>query len=92
MPSNQEARRTDCLRDINFFNCLLIFLIFIVDLQVLNDVKRIVGDPDYFPIDPKELCNRIFVTCYMGSENSSQQTKTNAKNLSQEIGRYEKFC
>ena len=37
--------------------------------QVLADVRKVTADPGYTPRDAKELCNRIFVTCYMGSEN-----------------------
>lgn len=59
-----------------------------VDEQVLSDVRKIVCDPSYVPSDPKELCGRIFHTCYMGSENSSQDTKRRAQVLAQQIGRY----
>ena len=43
---------------------------------------------EYVPVDPKELANRIFVTCYMGSENSSEDTRSRAKNLAQDVGSY----
>jgi NAD+ synthase (glutamine-hydrolysing) len=43
---------------------------------------------EYIPVDPKELANRIFVTCYMGSENSSEDTRSRAKNLAQDVGSY----
>lgn len=56
--------------------------------DVLRDVRRVTGDPGYTPTDPQELCNRLLVTCYMGSENSSEETKTRAKKLSQQIGSY----
>ena len=56
--------------------------------QVLADVRKVVGDPGYTPGDPKELCNRIFVTCYMGSENSSEDTKRRADKLARQIGSY----
>eukprot|EP00112_Aurelia_sp_Birch-Aquarium-sp1_P015458 Seg3424.3 transcript_id=Seg3424.3/GoldUCD/mRNA.D3Y31 product="Glutamine-dependent NAD" protein_id=Seg3424.3/GoldUCD/D3Y31 len=56
--------------------------------QVLQDIQRIVNDPSYVPVDPKELCGRIFVTCYMGTENSSQETKERAANLAKDIGSY----
>ena len=56
--------------------------------QVLNDVRNTVKEPDYMPTDPKELCKRIFVTCYMGTENSSQETRERAANLAKEIGSY----
>ncbi|KAL0276498.1 UNVERIFIED_CONTAM: hypothetical protein PYX00_004057 [Menopon gallinae] len=58
------------------------------DEQVLSDVRKIVCDPSYVPSDPKELCGRIFHTCYMGSENSSQDTKRRAQVLAQQIGSY----
>ena len=49
---------------------------------------NISGDHGYVPTDPQEFCNRIFVTCYMGTENSSEDTKTRAKKLSSQIGSY----
>ncbi|CAG0914199.1 unnamed protein product [Notodromas monacha] len=58
------------------------------DEQALLDIRRIVGDNNYLPSDAKELCNRLFVTCYMGSENSSAETKARAKALAGEIGSY----
>jgi len=56
--------------------------------HVLDDVRRIVGDPGYVPTDPRELCNRLFITCYMGSCNSSVETKKRAMDLSAEINSY----
>ena len=58
------------------------------NLQTISDVQDIVKDPAYIPTDPKELCNRIFVTCYMGTENSSAQTRERAKALASDIGSY----
>ncbi|CAH1250576.1 NADSYN1 [Branchiostoma lanceolatum] len=54
--------------------------------QVLTDVRRIVGDPDFIPQNPKELAGRIFVTCYMASENSSEVTRNRAQQLAEQIG------
>ncbi|TNM90520.1 glutamine-dependent NAD(+) synthetase isoform X1 [Takifugu flavidus] len=54
--------------------------------QVLDDVRRVVGDSTYRPTQPRELCSRIFTTCYMGSENSTEDTRTRAKDLAREIG------
>ncbi|KAG7093662.1 glutamine-dependent NAD(+) synthetase [Marasmius oreades] len=59
--------------------------------QVIADARRIVGEPegsDYVPSDPKEFCGRIFHTCYMGTENSSDETRQRAKQLAQDIGSY----
>ena len=49
------------------------------DETALSNVRRVVGDSSYVPSDPTELCNRVLVTCYMGSENSSEETKNRAK-------------
>ncbi|KAJ9581246.1 hypothetical protein L9F63_023572, partial [Diploptera punctata] len=55
---------------------------------LLKNVRRIVCDGEYVPENAKELCGRLFVTCYMGSENSSQETKSRAACLAEQIGSY----
>uniref|UniRef100_A0A8C6FW40 Glutamine-dependent NAD(+) synthetase n=1 Tax=Moschus moschiferus TaxID=68415 RepID=A0A8C6FW40_MOSMO len=54
--------------------------------EVLADVRTIVNQPSYTPQDPRELCGRILTTCYMASENSSQETYDRARGLAQQIG------
>ncbi|XP_029001052.1 glutamine-dependent NAD(+) synthetase [Betta splendens] len=54
--------------------------------QVLEDVRRIVGDDSYSPQNPRELCGLLFTTCYMASENSSKDTCNRAKDLASQIG------
>ncbi|XP_054627131.1 glutamine-dependent NAD(+) synthetase isoform X3 [Dunckerocampus dactyliophorus] len=54
--------------------------------QVLEDVRRIVGEESYFPQQPRELCGHIFTTCYMATENSSHDTCNRAKELASQIG------
>ncbi|XP_042640667.1 glutamine-dependent NAD(+) synthetase isoform X2 [Tyto alba] len=56
--------------------------------DVLADVRKIVNDETYVPEDPREFCKRIFTTCYMASENSSQDTCDRAKLLAEQIGSY----
>ncbi|KAG1780851.1 hypothetical protein EV702DRAFT_682831 [Suillus placidus] len=61
------------------------------DKQVIADARRMVGEPEdsvYIPLDPHEFCNKIFHTCYMGTENSSAETRKRAKDLSEAIGSY----
>jgi NAD+ synthase (glutamine-hydrolysing) len=61
-----------------------------LDEIVIADARRIVGEPadsDYLPTDHKEFCRRIFHTCYMGTENSSFETRMRAKHLAEAIGR-----
>jgi NAD+ synthase (glutamine-hydrolysing) len=58
-----------------------------IDQQVIDDTIRITGEsPDYVPLDARELCNKIFHTCYMGTENSSPETRKRAKDLASAIG------
>ncbi|XP_056134821.1 glutamine-dependent NAD(+) synthetase isoform X2 [Lampris incognitus] len=54
--------------------------------QVLEDVRRVVSDVSYHPTEARELCGRIFTTCYMASENSSEATRNRAKDLANQIG------
>lgn len=58
------------------------------DVQVLHDIRKILADPDFTPDNPATLCNRLLVTCYMGSENSSKETRQRATTLSNQIGSY----
>ncbi|CAI0408812.1 unnamed protein product [Linum tenue] len=57
------------------------------DEQVKADAIRIGHYTDgQFPTDSKEFAKRIFYTVYMGTENSSDATRTRAKVLADEIG------
>ncbi|KAI9457177.1 hypothetical protein HD554DRAFT_2207240 [Boletus coccyginus] len=59
--------------------------------QVIADARRIAGeseDSSYIPSDPREFCGRVFHTCYMGTENSSAETRKRAKDLGEAIGSY----
>ncbi|KAM6158912.1 glutamine-dependent NAD(+) synthetase [Rhynchocyon petersi] len=54
--------------------------------QVLADVRTLVSEPSYTPREPQDLCGRLLTTCYMASENSSQETSERARELAQQIG------
>ncbi|KAF9453533.1 glutamine-dependent NAD(+) synthetase with GAT domain-containing protein [Macrolepiota fuliginosa MF-IS2] len=61
------------------------------DRQVIGDARRMTGEPEgspYIPSDPREFANRIFHTSYMGTENSSTETRQRAKDLANAIGSY----
>lgn len=58
------------------------------DNQVLADVRKMVGNPKFTPQSPQEICNMLFVTSYIGTENSSLETKQRALELSRQIGSY----
>ncbi|KAI9346299.1 hypothetical protein BDR26DRAFT_907924 [Obelidium mucronatum] len=44
--------------------------------------------PDYIPKDANDLCNRILHTSYMGTVNSSDETRNRAARLAKDIGSY----
>lgn len=57
--------------------------------EVIVDARRLAGQEEpWIPTDPREFCNRIFHTCYMGTENSSQETRDRARELAEQIGSY----
>ena len=57
--------------------------------QVITDMHRVSGTPDtWMPASPQALAERLFVTCYMGTTNSSQATRDRAHQLAQAIGSY----
>ncbi|CAD6588874.1 MAG: glutamine-dependent NAD(+) synthetase [Tremellales sp. Tagirdzhanova-0007] len=59
--------------------------------QAIADSRRMTGEPEhstYVPSDPREFAHRIFHTCYMGTENSSPETRKRAKDLAESIGSY----
>ena len=56
---------------------------------VIEDARRLAKEEaPYIPTDPKEFCNRILSTCYMGTDNSSDDTRRRALELSKTIGSY----
>jgi NAD+ synthase (glutamine-hydrolysing) len=56
------------------------------DQQVIKDVRMVCADNDYTPRIPQEFCSRIFHTCFMGSTNSSGETRGRARDLAKAIG------
>lgn len=49
-------------------------------------MAQIANDNSYTPKDPRELASRIFYTAYMGTENSSAETRQRAADLAKDIG------
>lgn len=59
------------------------------DPQVRADVRRIAGADDAWePASPQDIARRIFVTCYLGTANSSAATRSRAGRLAEAIGSY----
>lgn len=55
---------------------------------VLQDTRMLTGEEAYTPTDAKDLANKLLYTCYMGTQNSSAETRHRAKALASEIGAY----
>jgi NAD+ synthase (glutamine-hydrolysing) len=54
--------------------------------KVLADVRRITKRPEYVPSGWRDLCGKIFVTCYMASQHSGSETRERAALLAEQIG------
>ena len=54
--------------------------------NVINDVRKVVGDASYTPSSREELASKVLYTCYMGTKNSSEFTKSCATKLAKAIG------
>ncbi|KAJ3260780.1 glutamine-dependent NAD(+) synthetase [Boothiomyces macroporosus] len=56
--------------------------------KVLSDIRKVVGNEEFIPSSPQEICGLIFHTCYMGTENSGAETRKRSKDLALKIGSY----
>jgi NAD+ synthase (glutamine-hydrolysing) len=59
--------------------------------QVIQDALRICAvDQEQWVLraTPKDVMNKVFHTCFMGTENSSRDTRDRAEKLAQAIGAY----
>ena len=54
--------------------------------NVLTELRKIVSDQKYAPTSATDICSKLFITCYMGTENSSEGTKERARSLANQIG------
>jgi len=53
---------------------------------VLAEVRKITKRPSYVPSSWQDLCGKIFVTCYMASQYSGEETTSRAAALAEAIG------
>ena len=56
--------------------------------QVISDIRMLTRQDDFFPRNPSEVAHKLFYTCFMGTENSSKDTRSRAKLLAEKIGSY----
>jgi NAD+ synthase (glutamine-hydrolysing) len=54
--------------------------------EILGHLRKIVRDEKFDPKTPEEVVSKIFYTRYMGTNNSSQETKNRAAKLAEQIG------
>jgi len=54
--------------------------------DTLSDLRKVVKKQDFMPKSYQEIVNQLLVTCYLGTENSSQATNDRAKKVADSIG------
>ncbi|KAG6354334.1 hypothetical protein INS49_004939 [Diaporthe citri] len=55
---------------------------------VLDDLRRITGEKSFIPSKPEDIVSRVFHTCYMGTVNSGEETRSRAERLAKHLGAY----
>lgn len=55
---------------------------------VLSDLRRVTGEKDFVPATPEDIVSRLLHTCYMGTVNSGEETRSRAERLSKRFGGY----
>lgn len=55
---------------------------------VLSDVQSLTKEPTFVPKTPQEVASKLFYTSFMGTVNSSTETKSRAKTLASRIGSF----
>lgn len=58
------------------------------NLSVWNDLRALTKVPDFTPETPQDIAHQLFYTSFMGTENSSADTRARAKDLASRIGAY----
>lgn len=56
--------------------------------SVLNDLRRVTGEKNFFPTTPEDIVSRLLHTCYMGTVNSGEETRSRAERLAKRFGAY----
>lgn len=54
--------------------------------HVLLDIRQIAGDPDWTPSSAQDISSRIMHTAFLGTSNSSTETRSRSKRLAKDIG------
>lgn len=51
------------------------------DEKALSELRRITGEKEFVPKVPQDIVSRLLHTCYMGTVNSGEHTRSRAKRL-----------
>lgn len=54
----------------------------------LADLRRVTGISDFSPKSPEEIVSALLTSCYMGTVNSSDETRSRAKRLAEKLGSF----
>lgn len=58
------------------------------ETKTVTDLRRVTGDKNFSPSTPLEIVSRLLHTCYMGTVNSGDDTRSRAKRLAERLGAY----
>ena len=58
------------------------------DPETLAELRRVVRDDKFTPSRYQDIVSRTFVTSYLGTVNSSEDTKSKADRIARDIGSY----
>ena len=58
----------------------------IIRKEILDQLRMIVKDPGFDPSEAKDIVKKVLYTAYMGTTNSSKETKDRAQLLASQIG------
>ncbi|SPO06045.1 related to Glutamine-dependent NAD(+) synthetase [Cephalotrichum gorgonifer] len=58
------------------------------DSSTLNDLRHVTGMKDFSPKAPEEILSVLLTTCYTGTVNSSDETRSRAKRLAEKLGSF----
>lgn len=56
--------------------------------STLADLRRVTGVRDFTPKSPEEILSLLLTSCYMGTVNSSDETRSRAKRLAERLGSF----
>lgn len=56
--------------------------------QVLSDIRFLTKEPGFTPESPQEVANKLFYSSFMGTVNSSKETRARSKELASKLGSY----